>query len=48
MTDLTEQDRNNLIAFLNRVEYKGIQEAQILLNLVQKLSILQQQKKGED
>ncbi len=35
---LSEQDRNNLIAFLDRVETKGIQEAQILIGLVQKLS----------
>jgi hypothetical protein len=35
---LTEQDRNNLIAFLDRVETRGIQEAQVLIALVQKIS----------
>lgn len=35
---LTEQDRNNLIAFLDRVEVRGIQEAQVLIALVQKIS----------
>lgn len=34
----TEQDRNNLIAFLDRVETRGIQEAQVLIALVQKIS----------
>ncbi len=37
----TEQDRNNLIAFLDRVEVRGIQEAQVLIALVQKISQLE-------
>jgi len=35
---LTEDDVQNLIIFLNRVEYKGIQEAGVITILVQKLT----------
>ena len=38
MQRLTEQDLNNLIAFLDRVECRGIKEAEALIILVQKLS----------
>ena len=36
--ELTEQQLQNLMAFLNRVEYKGLQEAQAINEIMTVLS----------
>ena len=43
--ELTEQDLQNLIGFLDRVEVKGIRESQIFLAIINKLG--QQAKDNE-
>jgi len=35
---LTEEEKQNLLLFLNRVEVKGIKEATIYLQLVEKIN----------
>lgn len=38
MSNLTKEDINNIILLLDRVEVKGVREAQVLTGLVYKLS----------
>lgn len=38
MYTLNEEQRNNLLAFLNRVEYKGLKEVELIGNILVALS----------
>jgi len=43
--NLTVDDCNNILIFLDRVEFKGLKEVQIVMALIRKLSVIAEQNK---
>ena len=45
---ITKEDAHNLMVLLNRVEFTGLAEAEVVLKLVAKLKHIKEEEDGQD